>query len=45
LNDKERLQKIIDDWQYGKENEEFPTLSLEDDDVEWLIEKVKTIIS
>lgn len=44
MTDKERLQKIIDDWEYGKEHEGDPTAALEYKDIDWLIEMVKLII-
>lgn len=39
MDGKERLQKIIDDWKYGKEHEGDPLSALMAEDIEWLIKQ------
>jgi len=43
MNDKERLQTIKDQFEWGEENLESGIYNLESDDVKWLIEQVKQL--
>jgi hypothetical protein len=43
MNDKERLQTIKDQFEWGEENLESGIYNLESDDINWLIEQAEKI--